>query len=205
MDSRTSTRLGRHTFRTLHQDGLLEILTGATFFICSAFLTNPSLLILVVIPALLFVPGLRWLQQRLTFPRVGYAKLVEDDSARQGRGILIFSLIVFSIYVLTLLASGVASDASYWRRWAPALAGALCCGGFLYLASRSSSIRYYLYIATSLLGGIAFSLAEFDRPYENVQMFLLSLAVLMLVSGLLILVRFLHSHPLPPVESNEHI
>ena len=91
----------------------------------------------------------------------------------------------------------------------PALAGALCCGGFLFLGSRSGLARHYLFIGASLAGGLAFSLIEFDRPYENVQMFLLAMAALMVVSGSLIFIRFIRTHPLAPAgsgakEVNEH-
>lgn len=202
MRSRSSAKWQRRTFRALNQDGLVEILAGITFLICSAFVTNPSLLVLIVVPVFLFGPGLNWLQQRLTYPRIGYAKLAEGSGTDEGRSYPVFALVVFAVYTLALIGVGVASDVTYWRRWAPALAGALCCGGFLVLAGRSGFARHYVYIGACLVGGVLFSLIPFEQPYENVQMFLLALAGLMLLSGFLILVRFLSTHPLAEAEES---
>ncbi len=200
MSSRSSATWRRQTFRALNQDGLMEIQAGLMLFICSAFVTNPSLFFLIFIPVFAFGPGLNWLQQRLTYPRIGYARLAEEASAQQSRRIPVFAVTVFAVYALVLIGFGVAGDVTYWRRWAPALAGVLCCGGFLVLASRSGFARHYIYIGASLLGGVGFSLIRFERPYENVQMFLLALAILMVAAGLLLLVRFVQSHPLPSGE-----
>lgn len=203
MTSEPSAKWEKQTFRALTQDGLLEILAGIMFLVCSAFVTNPSLFVLIVVPVVLLGPGLNWLHQRLTYPRIGYAKLAEPLGTKEGPTVLVFALIVLALYTLALIGFGVAGDVTYWRRWAPALAGALCCGGFLILASRSGFARHYIYIGASLIGGVLFSLIPFERPYENVQMFLLALAGLMLVSGVLILARFLRTHPLPEAEQSD--
>jgi hypothetical protein len=190
-------------FRSLNRDGLLEILAGFTFLVCSAFVANTALFPLLFVPVLVLAPGLKWLRSRFVHPRIGYARLPDDLEASQGRGILGFTVAVFFLYVLALVGFGGASDVAYWRKWAAALAGALCSGGFLFLARRSGFIRYYLYIAASLVGGVAFSLIQFERPYQNVQMLLLALAALMLVSGGWIFVRFLAANPLPEAANAE--
>ncbi len=197
--------LRKQAFRALNQDGLMEIMAGITLFICSAFTANPSLIFLVLIPFFVLVPALRRLQERYTFPRVGYAKLPAEDAGKQGRNVLVYVAIVFAAYVLALVVFGVVSEVAYWRRWAPALAGALLAGGLLFAAGQSGFARHYAYLGASLLGGVVFSLLHFDRPYENVQMFLVAMAVLMLICGMSTFVRFLWTHPLPAEEgSNEH-
>jgi len=182
----------------------MEMMAGITLMICSVFVSNPSLITLIFIPVFLLAPGLEWLRQRHTYPRVGYARPAELQPARHARGALIFTLAVFSIYALALMGFGVANDVTYWRRWAPALAAAICCGGFLFVASQSGLARHYAYILASLGGGLIFSLIRFERPYQNVHMFLLSLGILIFVSGALIFLRFLHRHPQHGMEGNEH-
>ena len=194
MSSQPRADFEKQAFRTLHQDGLLEILAGLTFFICSAFVANVSLIFLIFIPVFTFAPARKWLQQRFIYPRIGYARLAEDGSAREEWRVPTLALVAFFLYLAALVGFGVSRDATYWRQWAPALAGALCCAGFLHLAGRSGLARHYFYIGASLLGGVAFSLMSFGHPYANVQFFLLALSVLMLVSGGLILRRFLRSH-----------
>jgi hypothetical protein len=208
VNPQSSPSMQKRAFQALNQDGLLEILAGITFFICSAFVVNTSLIFLLFIPVFIFGPALRWLQQRFIYPRIGYATLPKDN-AHEGRGILVFAMAAFVIYVLALVGFGVLRDVSYWRQWAPALAGALCCGGFLFLGSRSGLARHYLFIGASLAGGFTFSMIELDRPYESVQMFLLAMAALMVVSGSLIFIRFIRTHHLAPAgsavkEVNEH-
>ena len=79
---------------------------------------------------------------------------------------------------MALTASGHLTDNLAWRRAAPALAGLLFAGGFLYMAQQSRLARHYLLAATSALLGVLLVWPEIDGAYANLRVWAIVMALI---------------------------
>ena len=192
-------QLEQKAFREFEQDGLMEILVAGILLIGGVVVTRPFLVWLYGL--FFFLPAtLRALRRRLTYPRVGYAELVEEEPRRHYRGMAGVTLLVFSLWAVALVLTGHATDASYWRQSVPAPAGFLLACGMHYVYSRSGMLRHQIYALLSVVSGVGFSMLEFERPYAGVGYWLHALALVFLASGTVLLLRFLRSMPAAATE-----
>jgi hypothetical protein len=185
----------RAAHRDTQQDGLTEIVTGVFLFIVALATGRPPFYWTYLVGILVLGRGLRWLKARYTYPRIGFVELVNDSPREVGRGVLSWILAVVGVMVVALAISGDLTDNLAWRRWSPALAGALFMGGFLYAASRSGLTRQYLQAMASLALGLLLSTRPFTEPYEGVRLWALLMAMLLLACGALVLRRFVRQNP----------
>jgi len=87
----------RKTRMTLHQDGLDEILVGFSLGIMAIFFLDFRLSIAMIAGCaiqILLKPACR---RRITYPRVGYAKLPEPKDKVTGRKIFVIAIILVLI------------------------------------------------------------------------------------------------------------
>jgi hypothetical protein len=205
--------LERKAFRSTFQDGLWDIYLGALTLIGAINVSLPaelfdeypwlqiSLLMLLMLAAWL----LFWAAKRfITIPRLG---MVKFGTHRRKRGILLglimagFLLITLFIFLLTIGALKNQAIHDWVNAWLPGgranglVVGALAAGivGFtiLFIAAFSDFLRGY-YIAVVMALGIFLTYA-LDQP-----LFYYLAAVAIVVPGVVLLVRFLHSYPLQP-------
>jgi hypothetical protein len=81
------------------------------------------------------------------------------------------------------------------HRAAPALAGLLFAGGFLFMARQSRLVRHYVLAVASALLGVLMLWPTVAGAYGNLRVWALLMALLSLSVGVAVLRRFLRDHP----------
>lgn len=176
-------------------DGLLELVIGVLLFIVALATGRPAFYWTYLVAILILGPGLQRLKARYTYPRIGYVKFPGEDPKQIRKGVASWVIGVFLLVTVVLTASGHVTDSLAWRQAAPALAGLLFAGGFLYMAQQSRFARHYVLAGTSALLGMLMALTTIDGPYGSLRVWAILMAVLSLTTGLDVLRRFLRDHP----------
>jgi hypothetical protein len=142
------------------------------------------------------VPVLEAIRKRVTYPRIGYVELVQEEPKELLRGIAVYSVIVILVAALAFTIFGAwEGTAAPWLKWSPALVGTLISGGFIYSASKSGAARYYVFVVLSVGLGFAFSIL-FSEPYTGLTFYLLTMGALFILCGAVTFLRFLRKYPL---------
>lgn len=179
-----------------HEDGIMELFAAAMFAVIGLFWIAESGWIITVLALPLVIvaaAALRRVKRWLSEPRIGYVEGRRPEASPWGGVALIGAGVVLMVAMVTLF--GGISDPASWRRWAPLLAGFLCSGGFWYLAASSDLWRHRALAAASIVWGVAVAVTSDGSTYRPVATYAFAMAVLLLVVGLALLVRFLGSHP----------
>jgi len=100
----TMNDLRRTAVRETYRDGLTEIVTGVLFFIVALATGRPAFYWTYLVAILVLGPGLQRLKARITYPRIGYSKIPDENPARLRRGILswVFGVFLAAAIVLAL-------------------------------------------------------------------------------------------------------
>jgi len=193
-------RIRREAHHELHRDGLTEIAAGVFLFIVALAVGRPAFYWTYLVGLVVLGPGLRRLRSRYTYPRIGFAELPSEDRRRLGRGMALWVVGAFLVVAAGLALLGAFTDHLAWRRAAPALAGLLFSGGFLYLAQQSGLKRVYaLAVASAVSGGL---LAwpgigpRIEGAYASLRVWAVLMALLCLAVGGLAFRRFLRETPI---------
>ena len=191
-DIRETQRAGR---RETYLDGLLELAIGGLLFIVALATGRPAFYWTYLVAILILGPGLRRLKARYTYPRIGYVKFPDEDPKRFRRGVVTWVIGVFLLVAVTLTLGGHLTDNLAWRRTAPALAGLLFAGGFLYMAQQSRLVRHYVLAVASVLFGVLLVWPTIEGAYGNLRVWAIMMALVSLAVGADVLRRFLRDHP----------
>jgi len=193
-------RIRRNTHRELHRDGLTEVAAGIFLFIVALAAGRPAFYWTYLVGLLMLGPGLTRLRSRYTYPRIGFAEVPPEDRKRLGRGMAAWVVGAFLAVAVALALFGVVTDHLAWRRAAPALAGILFGGGFLYLAQRSGLKRVYALAAASALSGCLLAWPgigpRVEGAYANLRVWAIVMALLCLAVGGLAFRRFVRENPI---------
>jgi hypothetical protein len=190
----------RRTYRYYYEDGLVETAVGILFFIIGLALlgwltiqSNPALGIGMVFLSVLLILGstlfikkaIPSLKERFTHPRTGYVTYRHGEPT-WGRWPVMLAALMLAI--LSLLFPEYLSQMSIMEG---ALLGIILC----YMGYRVSLRRFYLLGAAALLIGLAATLWLRDDITGSAFTFG-GTGAIMLISGLIILRRYLRSHPI---------
>ena len=188
----------RKTRMTLHQDGLDEILVGLSLGIMAIFFLDFRLSIAMIASCaiqILLKPACR---RRITYPRVGYAKLPEPKDKATGRKIFVIAI------VLVLIGTGL-FFVSQLRWLLPLYIGIVLAGVTSAQVWRNVSTYDYfiigLFLASGLIGLLLVSLGYEPRVASAIQGW--GLAGLLIPIGIVGLNLFLHKYPKLAEEAND--
>ena len=185
--------LERRTRRYFYDDGFVEIAVGLLFVLLGGyFLAGVALpadspvktwldaSLVLVIAAGMFLVGrlVRFLKQRITYPRTGYVEYKKKDT-RPGRslgaalsgGVIAAALAAF----FTVSPSGMA--------WLPAINGVLLAVACHLFARRSEVGRFHILAAASAIIGLGVALAGFG-DIQGVSLYYAGFGAAVLLSGL---------------------
>jgi hypothetical protein len=203
----------RRVKRYWYSDGIAEISVGGMFILLGLYFAVQGYfgeesrvsVILQVSMVLVMLAGFfaaQWLvntlKARLTYPRTGYVGYrVKDNDAKQRRYVVMAVAAMIAIASMTLI--------NYIRDLDPMVLGTGFLIGviFVVLHGKSSGVtRFYYLGGFSLLLGIALSLDSLSQAY-NLGLFYGLLGVALLISGGLVLRRYLSENPMPAEGDDE--
>ena len=187
----------RKTLLTLHQDGLDEILVGFSLGIMAIFFLDFRLSIAMIAGCaiqILLKPACR---RRITYPRVGYAKLLGPKDKASGPKIFLLAI------VLVLIGAGL-FFVSQLRWLLPLYLGIVLAGvTFAQVWRTINTYDYFiigLFLASGLIGLLLVSLDYEPRVTSAIQGW--GLAGLLIPIGIVRLNLFLHKYPKLAEEAN---
>jgi hypothetical protein len=188
----------RNVLRDFFQDGLTDMLFGASFFFLGLILPQQGGLVVLPILLLAFsAPLTMGLKKHFTYPRTGYVALRQGDPGLVPwfvLGSLVLGLVAF---VAALITAGVIADPGQWYRWMPIFFGIWLAGIFLGLGLQVRLARYYVVAGVALASGPLAALLPLSGKLSNIGLFFAVLGAVILAWGVLAFVRFLRRYPLP--------
>jgi hypothetical protein len=190
----------RRAFRETMVDGLTDLFLGLYLILVSGVLKT-STAGLVVFVWVLFIPLLRYLKKRFTYPRLGYVELADSQPPAPWGLILVFAGLAFAVTILALVVSGDIREARQWYGWMPLLLGILFLGVMAVVAIGSGLGRYYFYGVLSAGNGIAISFLHFEGRMDAISLYLLAVGLPIAVCGALVFALFPLRNPVRSLET----
>lgn len=194
------TNIERKTQRAWQEDGFFELVVGLCLVAMAGRLLSRYLIFTLAVPLFLpwlLIPALR---KRITYPRVGYVKMLPEKPQEVG-GVFILIFALIAVLAGVLLIFGDVGNFSLWVKWFPAVFGAQLAGLFLSLASKSRATRNYVLAAWSVLSGIVVSIPKFEFDTAGVFLYFLAMGIPLALWGLALFLRFLRKYPMPVEET----
>ncbi len=195
----------RRTYRYYYEDGLVETAVGTLFFIIGLTLLgwhtiklNPALGIGMVILSVLLIFGstlfvqktIPTLKERFVHPRTGKVVYRQEEPQKQsGRWLLYAVLVVFVVAIF------LPEQFNQMALMEGTLLGAI----FIYLGHRIHLSRFYWLGGAAILVGVA-AVLLFSNDISGSAFTFGSTGLILLVSGLIVLNRYLRRHPQIEVE-----
>ena len=186
----------RRAYQAMQRDGVTEILVGLVLLVTCGTWRTGATGILAVFIILYMRRALEYIKERVTYPRVGYAKLPEEDSVETGKGILLFMAAVLIVVGLgvVLFYGGLTYQLIY--QWLPIVFGLMMLGAFTYMRDKTGDPIYLAYIAYSVLAGVAFSLHDFSDPKAGFTLYIVFLGLSFILVGGARLALFMRQYPM---------
>ena len=147
------------------------------------------------------------LKKNHIYPRIGYVKL-PDDPHTTGKGIAI-SAVVMVIALLgamgiSMAVLGQKSGLDFFLTYiVPPASGFMLAIGPYWLGQTYGLTRGYVWAVLFALGGIAMPVFSISSGYEAVGLLCTIMGVLILVTGILMFVRFIRRYPAESIEIEE--
>ncbi len=192
-------KVEQRVWRASQQDGLMEVATGILLAATALQIREKGLIALWIVVLVSLAPGLEAIRKRVTYPRIGYVELVQEEP-KKTLGIAVYAIVVMAAMALAFVIFGDIGDLTLWQRWSPTLAGVLISGGMIYAASKSGAARYTMFMVLAVGLGIAFSIL-FPEGYTGLTLYLLTLGGVFILCGAITFLRFLHKNPLRAEET----
>jgi hypothetical protein len=189
-------------WRASQQDGLMEVMIGVLLAAGAGQVHGTGLFVPWILALVFMTPVLEAIRKRLTYPRIGYVALVQEEPKNTLRGIALYTIIVIAAMALAFVILSDIGDLTLWQRWSPTLTGVLLSGGMIYAASKSGATRYHVFMVLSVGLGVAFSIL-FSESYTGLTLYLLTLGGVFILCGAVTFLRFLRRYPLPVEEATD--
>ncbi len=187
-------------------DGIWEISIGGLFVLLGSFFglagyfgedTKVGLIVMVImVPSMLAgIFGIQWMvntfKTRLTYRRTGYVEYRSDDKSGINSRYFVISM------VLIVISSLIVFFTKFRELDSIVLAtGAMFSVVFIFVRGKPSGVlRFYLLGVFSLLLGIGLSLDNLSRVY-SLAIFFYILGITVMVTGGIVLRRYLHENPM---------
>jgi hypothetical protein len=199
--------LEREVFFDSNKDGLGKLLLGIGMIGVAAASASLLFIPLFIIPIVFGGRIAEAVRKRLTYPRIGYVKLKEEQTGKALKGVLLYEFLVFLVSAIALyIIFGGVMEFRLWARWSPLVTSLLILGLFLNLHDKSGDKRYLGLAALSVLSGLVLSFVSFDIsfPYlfgyfdSGVVFYFLLMGSVTLSSGIVQFIYFLYQNPISP-------
>ena len=205
MDNNDVKQVEQRVKRYWYTDGIAELASGGMFlllgiyFAAQGFLAEGSLVSMILQVSLMLVMiggafGVRWvvntLKARLTYPRTGYVEYRVNEKEVRVRRYVVAGVAMVIAIVSILLVDRIRNLDSM------ALISGLLVGIiFIALRGKSSGLkRFYVLGGLAIALGIVLSFSSLSQAY-NLGLFYGLLGIAILISGGLVLRRYLAENP----------
>jgi hypothetical protein len=198
--------LRRRAYRHALDDGAADIVVGIYTITVGTATQNRALLALAVVYLILYALAWRWLHDRISSRRTGYAEMPEQPPRVLLTGALAAGVLTLLVVAAITISMGKLWDLTRWPTWSPLLAGVILAAGFLQTALRSELRRYYGYAGVAVVGSLFFWLFPFGpsiNPSDRLTLFLFVVGATMVIAGIVVSARFRQAHPLHAVEGSD--
>jgi len=191
----------KRAHKLLNEDGMMELLMGAILFVSStSFSGTASFTPFLGLYVVFMKTIIEAYRKRVTYPRIGYLKLPDEEVKDVGLGILMFiGVIMLALIVFISLIYGQVTGVLVYR-WIPALVGLILFGGLYYNYERTGDKVNLVYIAIGLISGLGFSLLDFTDTKLGPQLHLLFLSGVFIVAGIIRRRNFTKRYPVVSVD-----
>lgn len=185
--------------RATIRDGITEQQLGAMLLLFGlVFSLAPPFGVLCALFPLALIPLGSFLKRRFVYPRVGYAKVARQPHAV--RGIVIAAAVFIAVVLGTVgmfaLILGFDHGTSLWlSHFFPALGGLFMAIGPWVVARTYRLMRWYVFAALFVLGGICLPLLNIATGYEAVALESAIVGGLALIYGIVLFLSFLRQYP----------
>lgn len=193
-------KIEQKTYREAYQDGLTEIFMGICMIALVGRVYSTVFTFVLILPILLLGPVLQMIRKRLTYPRIGYVKLVDEKSRALLSGIFLSMLALVVVFALAFIIFGDVRDWDLWMRWLPAWLGILLVGMFHAFASKSGDSIHYAFAILSFASGLTISAIGFRSMQTGITLYLLIMGFTLFIYGLIKLILFRRRFPMPNKE-----
>ena len=206
LEAKTFRTLQRRAYRHTLEDGIADIVAGV--YAITVGVATQKLVFVALAAAWLGTYALasRFIHEQFSSRRTGYAEVPGQPASVLLTGILASGVLTLALVAGLTLAAGKLWDLGHWPLWAPVVAGLILAGGFLHTAARSGLWRFHGYAAAAVSGSLFFWLFPFGariNPSDRLTLFLFSLGGLLIVTGIVVLVRFARTRPIVAGETGD--
>lgn len=214
-DNADILELEQETYRYSTQDGLAEIHIGLGLIILACvievldyrsydvFCWYGILFLLIVFRT----PILEKLRRKVTYPRIGYVKVRQDEPS-QPLMVVLFSVLTISVGVslaLVIMPSDISFYDALWK-YSPVSIGVVMILRSFFLVEKTGDRRYFAFGLLTVTTGPIFALLEFEPPRAGPVFYVLGWGVVIILVGLTTFIRFIRKYPiidLDEVEASE--
>lgn len=204
-DNADILELEQETYRYSMQDGLAEILAGLGCIIIAwmiesqdirsyGFFSSPVILILLIV---FRTPILEKLRRKVTYPRIGYVKVRQDEPSQLVTVMLLFVLTISAVVslALVLVPSDIPIYDTLWKCFQVSLGMVMIPASFS-LVEKTGDRRYFAFGLLGVTTGLIFALLEFEPPMAGIVLYLLGWGVVIILVGLTTFIRFIRKYPI---------
>lgn len=191
-------QIERKAYLSYYQDGLLDIFLGLGILIFAIGMATDTATYVGGLLGALIIPSWAAAKRFVTIPRLGVVKFGPERKIRIEREkrffriFLALTLLAGAALLIPLYAKGIPPWLHAWlKKFIFAPMGLIGVVGLGFLAYWKQINRYYAYAVLVLV-------AVFVRPILNAPapQYLISLGLIILLSGLAVLLRFLRNYPI---------
>lgn len=186
-------------FRHSILDGVSEIVLGLYLVLLAALLHLVPMVLLAALGVFVLPAAVRFIQQRYISGRTGFVEPLPPPSKQLVGGMALYLIAVIGGAIAVLLLSG--REPGALNQWYPVVAGFCCAGGFWYAASRSGLARFRAHAIFVVALGFVFQVLV-DGSFGGLQPYFEAMGGYLLLTGAVVLVRFLHRYPVSVPRTN---
>ncbi|MCZ2808601.1 MAG: hypothetical protein O2V44_04510 [Candidatus Bathyarchaeota archaeon] len=202
MDKINLRELERKAYLSYHQDGILDIFIGFSILLFGLWILA-DMAYLAGAFAAIFAPIYAQVKKQITVPRLGYVKFASSRTAKTKKTMLLLVItgvltLIPAVLLFITTESGILTPIQMLIEYGTIVIGV---AGMILLAAvayTSEIRRLYAYSAlffAIFTGGYFLSIPFFY--------YLMTLGVVIMLSGAYLLIRFLHEYPLPVGETSD--
>ncbi len=189
------------------QDGLAEIFLGLCLIIIAGTIEADDsslygIFLDLIIYGIFFLliafrtPILEKLRRKVTYPRIGYVKVRQDEPSGLLMVVFVFVMMVFFAILLASFISP--SDTSYDTacKYLPVSLGVMMILYSFALVEKTGDCWYFAFGLLTVTTGLIFALLEFEPPRAGPVLYLLGWGVVITLVSLTTFIRFIRKYPI---------